>query len=92
MKNIRKSLMVLMLAAIPMVSFAKDSGSKPEMINLNGVTKENRTGIEKLAKENGATKASLDQKSGTLKVYGHEFKKDQFASKVSTQFPGVSVK
>ena len=104
MNNIRKNILGLLLAAMPAIAIAaepaapapkvasKTESKKPEMLTLNGVTKENRNGIEKLAKENGAKHASLNVKTGSLKVFGSEFKKDQFVSKLTTQFPGVSVK
>jgi hypothetical protein len=107
MNNILKNILVILVSVSPALAIAaeqaapapaakvasnKSEHKKPEMLTLVGVTKDNRSGIEKLAKENGAHKASLDVKTGSLKISGGDFKKDQFQSKLTTDFPGVSVK
>ncbi len=62
-------------------------------LTLSGVSKENRVGIEQLAKDAGASHASLNVKSGQLKVqYTKEFNKDQFTSSLTSKYPGVSIK
>lgn len=119
MINIRKNILGLVVATLPMVALAADATpakevkpaveakataktekvasnksetKKPTMLSLQGVNKENREGIEKLAKENGAKHASLNAKSGMLKLTGGSFNKEQFVGQLGTKFPGVSVK
>ena len=72
---------------------AKHMSTMTEMqYTLNGVTDQNRIEIEKLAKKAGAFKASLDSKTGILKVEAKkQFNKDEFVSSLS-KVTGVSLK
>ncbi|MFH1262726.1 MAG: hypothetical protein V1495_04700 [Pseudomonadota bacterium] len=61
-------------------------------INLTGGTEANRMEIEKIAKEAGATSASFDAKTGTLKVSAKSFDEAKFLGSVEKALPGVSLK
>jgi hypothetical protein len=63
-------------------------------LKVTGGTKANRAEIEKLAKEEGAKHASLNVKSGELKIStmeGKTFDREAFSKKLTEKVPGVSV-
>src|SRR5262245_52558890 len=101
----KKTIMALLvLALLPLLgqaaepaknaagSTASTQKTYPAMeITLSGVTQQNRAQIEKLAKQVGAKQASLNIKTGILKIsHTEKFDKDGFSKLLTEQVPGVS--
>lgn len=75
------------------VAAAKTETPSSVEFTLNGVTAANRADIEKIARSSGADRASLNIKSGVLRIRpGKSFNKDEFMKSLQEKVPTVSLK